>query len=500
MEKQIKISFYVITLIGVMFSFQNCTEFSFQNNEIQTSINQTQQKNIKTNPIKDEDDITAAPNDQVLLYGNPMALFVNCGTHYDASKQNMIDLNPGFIRVFVNDWHRPIAIRRAYKCMEELDSENRIFLLQFTKIYKNDNLEDFEEVLHYFNNKFGDKIRYWQLGNEYDHDNSTNFPVGVGEVEDFVERLNHLESFLIENNPKAKLTLSLTSKVFDNEKPDRLEKFEAFRKALTRKYSGDTLSLDIHYHHDFKDAENIVVPIKRLLNRFQTYKPNFILTENNTHSGQAIRRDSEGNIIKSLHFQTEEMQASYGLRTVALALSKGAQYTTFGYPIDRPHFGNPLWGDHHFALNGLFYNPDKLYENGLVKDGPKRSAYAYWLLSQLFERQERNYPESPLVVTSNFDGQTGLYIVSFKPKQGQGKGFQLIWFKQYDNDDQFKSYELNIDPSTQAVFNASKVGQRVGWPPASLNRFVDAFDMTNRRGAFKNLKIKKSDTFIVIDR
>lgn len=216
-------------------------------------------------------------------------------------------------------------------------------------------------ALHHAN-----QIEYWQLDNEVTA--PKNWP--SDRYADYARLLAAFHDTVRKTNPEAKIVVAgvLAGDINGRRAEDLLQ-------ALAQGAAGKVHAIDIHYHRSWVEAGSIadyIAALRKLLGAYRGLeKLEIVVAENSTWFEKPAGR----------HLQTESQQAAYAAESIYAALAEGARFCVFGAPTDRLSWKGQ--SEHRFALNGLFFNPEKRYSAGQRKEGAKRVAFTMRLIAEL---------------------------------------------------------------------------------------------------------------------
>lgn len=401
-----------------------------------------------------EDQINLSENE---IGGSALAQFINCHSHKKGLNR-IKKLKPGLLRLFIRDWKREAQVSNLHQAIKVTDNPNIHYLIQFhaSDYHKDPTFLPFVKELAV---KYKGKIKYWQLSNEMDH--ASFFPKTEDQIEEFSRFFNKFSKFVKDIDSSVKLSISLSTKVFDIEKRNKM--FIKILNSLKAHCMQSLDVIDIHWHRNYLQAEKLYSHIEKIKAYFKDFNVEYIMTENNTFTLDAIVRKPDFRVVKKSHRQTEGMQASYALRTIISALAAGVKYVTFGYSVERLQFGKKTWTkDHYFALNGLWYSEDKEYLDKIPRSGPKRSAFTYFLLSNLIK------------VNSKVEQiQTDIKDLLIYRFNNEKLSFNVLWVAPRENvieEVQKITLDKNTLPTNFKIISAI-VSKKGDFPPASIGKY-----------------------------
>ncbi|MGQ7846355.1 hypothetical protein ACUNV4_17885 [Granulosicoccus sp. 3-233] len=388
----------------------------------------------------------------------PLAIFLNTHIHPEGVDR-IVQLQPGLIRLFLGDWKSEKQVDRLISTIEALDSLDARILVQINLFEYPEETEFLAEVRSLASRLDG-RVDYWQLGNESDSASRRYFPYAETDMVSFAKLLSSYSRAIKSISPGARTGVSVSTRVFEQKARTRM--FETLVEAIHGNAKEDVQTIDIHWHREYADAEKLVDHIARVKSYFKGSEIEFLMTESNTYTQVARIRKQNGEVARELGFQSEEMQASYGIRSVLLGCAGGVSYTAFGYPVERESFGaKKAFSDHPFALNGLWYSEKKQYDRKQVFSGPKKSAFSYFLLSRLFSVA----PVDQCI----FVEEDGLFKVLV---EGPAGNYMFVWSMRKEAYGAEREITLEVPEFAGTVYSIDTiVAEKEEWPPANLDSF-----------------------------
>ncbi len=260
--------------------------------------------------------------------------------------------------------------------------------------------------------RYGDAVRYWQLGNEVLVPDNWPCPVGQEDdpvacrLADYARLLAAFGEAIQEEDPDAVIVAAgfggssfadpLDSGTIED-RPRRLY------DELSAHAAGILGGIDVHNHHEWNAGFGVGDEILAHRDLWPTRYPSLgalevVVTENSTWTD-----DPAGDFFGP---QSEGQQAAYLVESIYAALGAGSPFCVFGVLQDGL-FGSPPLGEcasdedclpgfgcagrtcreslTRFNLNGLYYDPTKVYSDGTGRSGPKVAARTLRLVAWLLE-------------------------------------------------------------------------------------------------------------------
>lgn len=260
--------------------------------------------------------------------------------------------------------------------------------------------------------RYGDAVRYWQLGNEVLA--PKNWPCPLGEetdpaacrLDDYARLVASVGAAIREDDPDAVIVAAgfAGSSFADPTDPDSVEERpRALYDALAEHAAGILGGIDVHNHHAWNAGFGVGAEIAAHRALWALRYPELgtltpVVTENSTWTD-----DPGGGFLGP---QSEEQQAAYLVTSVYAALAAGSPFCVFGVLQDGL-FGSPPRGEctsdrdclpelrcaartcreslTQFNLNGLYWDDTKTYSDGRSRSGPKLAAHTLRLVTWLLE-------------------------------------------------------------------------------------------------------------------
>lgn len=247
------------------------------------------------------------------------------------------------------------------------------------------NYSVFENKLRDLVNKYKEKIKYWQVGNEpdlawqkrgYDANDYTTFFIKTSEI-------------IKENCRDCKIVLAGISNQYDSG-----DNYNFYKEILggIKQESAESKPFDVFDVHIYTDDSNYkktskaVVDYKNLLKKTgYNYEIEFVSTEFGTYSGRPKISGVDAPT------QTEKFQAQMLIKLFVEFFASGITKAFWADIINNYKFGVNKAEGGYFDLTGLIYNGKGSYdlENNIKSETKKESFYSYkTLASKIQDKNE----------------------------------------------------------------------------------------------------------------